>query len=142
VSASLRVEGVTELRRSLEQTAATVPRALTPRIRRVAEAIAADVRSRYPVRSGALAGGVRVQPVSSLEVAVVSTARHAILYDYGSQGPRYERRSGAHRGVMPRGLAFTEARRVGRGRFLNEAREALESLRIPGFVGSPEVRET
>jgi hypothetical protein len=143
MSASLRLEGLAELRRGLETTAATFARStLEPRVRGIAEVLARDVRSRYPSRTGALQSGLSVQVRSPLEVDIVSSARHAVLYDFGSRGPRYERKTGAHRGIMPRTEAFTSARRAARTRLLEQAADALRGLSIPGFTGTPEVRET
>lgn len=150
MSASIEID-VTALREALEAVPDTLRReTLGPIVRESAEGLAADLRGQYAntkrtsINPGTLASRVVVEPGRDgrgLLAKVRSKAPHAHLYEYGTV-QRRTNETGANRGTMPARPTFVPLAIRWRERMVRSAASALRSLRIPGFTGSPEVRES
>jgi len=144
VSASLQLDGVAELRAALMALPEQMSRdEFRPLLQSHAESLAAEVRDAYPKVTGNLADHVKVDKgdVSSLRVRVRTTAKHAHLYEYGTVR-RFTAGTGANRGTMPARPIFVPAAIRWRARMVTATKAALQRMRIPGFTGSAEVRES
>ena len=93
-----------------------------------AMAVSGAIAGRYPIRSGRLANNViaeakRVRGTYQAGSVVLSTARHAMVWDLGSHGDRYDR--GSNRGRMPRGNVFVPQMQRARRAFLTDVKRML-----------------
>ena len=74
-----------------------------PIIQSTADQAAETIRQQYPVSEGVLRRSVRVRGLrrkgASVSIAVVSTAQHAHLFEYGTV--RRSNLKGSNRGTMP-----------------------------------------
>lgn len=145
MSARLTLDGAREMVEALEALPDVLARdALAPIVRESAEGLAADVRSQYARVTGTLAERVVVEPgrdPRGLRAKVRTKAPHAHLYEYGTVGRRTNQ-TGAYRGVMPARPTFIPAAIRAREQMGRRIVAALRALRIPGFTGTPEVRES
>lgn len=145
MSASLSLDGVKEIREALER----LPEQLTrdefgPIVRASAEGLAGELKSSYARVTGTLADRVVVEPGRSgngLMAKVRSKAPHAHLYEYGTVRRRTNE-TGANRGSMPARPIFVPAAIRARERMVRACADAFRRLKIPGFSGTPEVRES
>lgn len=141
--------------RAMVETLERLPRELSqqelaPLIRASAEDLATDVRRAYANTKrtsrnpGTLASRVVVEPGRDelgLRAKVRSKAPHAHFYEYGTVA-RFTNQTGAARGSMPALPTFVPAAVRARERMIRAAKTVLRRLRIPGFTGTPEVRES
>ena len=147
MSASLQLDGVRELVAALEALPDELRRnELGPVVSAHAEALVSELRATYPKHTGTLAARVAAEPSRKgdpLFWKVRSKAPHAHLYEYGTIG-RFTKGTGAYRGIMPEPAqpVFVPAAIRVRERMIRAVKGALQSLRVPGFTGSPEVRES
>jgi len=108
-----RVEGLDDLRAALRALPADLAASAGPLVEAAGDAAAADVRAAYgAVRgTGNLADHVRVERTAGgrfgVAVRVVSGARHAALYEFGTETRRTRR--GWSRGRMPPAHVFIPA---------------------------------
>jgi len=142
MSAEFKLDGMDEIRAALR----TLPEQMTreewgPIVTDAAGGMVGDLKAVYPRVSGALAGGVVVEHVSPLVAKVKSTAPHAHLYEYGTIA-RFTKDTGAARGAMPAKNVFAPAAIRWRERMVQRTKDSLRRMRIPGFTGTPEVRES
>lgn len=146
MSAGFQLEGFDALSRALE----TLPedlsrRELAPVVRSHSDGLATELRSSYDQGgTGTLAARVVVEAgrdPRGLRVKVRSKAPHAHLYEYGTI-QRFTSGTGANRGTMPAKPTFIPAAIRWRERMKRATKTVLQSLRVPGFHGSPEVRES
>jgi hypothetical protein len=104
MSTTLRFDGMAELRAALKNLPEELRSEGAEIVIASGEDAAERIRAEYPVVDGELKRGVKVtrQPSPFGGVAVVkSTAKHAWLYENGSQTRRNAK--GANRGAMPAG---------------------------------------
>lgn len=145
MSASLQLDGVAEMRAALEALPETLAREeLGPIVRATADGLVSELKATYPKHDGVLADRVVVEDSragTGLRAKVRSKAPHAHLYEYGTVR-RFTARTGANRGTMPARPVFVPAAIRWRARMLRATVDALRRLKIPGFSGSPEVRES
>lgn len=107
---SVTVTGLDELAGGLLR----VPQDLLVQANRIVEEeanyAAVQIRGRYPVRSGNLRNHVVVRRKATARGDVVytvtNTAKHALIFEVGSQGRHRFTRAGAARGAMPPGRVF------------------------------------
>jgi len=146
VSAGFQFEGFDDLSRALEALPEDLSRReLAPVVRSHSEGLATDLRSAYDQGgTGTLAARVVVEPgrdLRGLRMKVRSKAPHAHLYEYGTV-QRFTAGTGANRGTMPARPTFIPTAIRWRERMKRATKTVLQSLRVPGFHGSPEVRES
>lgn len=145
MSASLRLTGVTELVAELEAAGERFTREeLAPIVRGSADGLAGEVKAAYAKQTGNLADGVVVEngrDGRGLRAKVRTKAPHAHLYELGTV-QRFTNENGANRGTMPAKPTFVPLAIRWRERLVNRAKDALQRLRIRGFDGSPEVRQS
>ena len=102
-SASFEWEGLDELKEILRYFPAHLTAAASAEIMDEANGAAAEIREDYPEVSGNLKGHVSVVQLSAGEFGaaaqVRSTAKHAHLYEYGTQTRQTD--LGYNRGAMP-----------------------------------------
>lgn len=143
MSATLRVDGMNEMLATLR----TLPdelkqHSLGPVVKSNAEAMAADLKASYHKHTGTLANRVVVEHDvggSPLRSKVRSKAPHAHFYEYGTVR-RFTKGTGAYRGTMPAQPTLVPTAIRWRERMLRAVRARLESMRVPGFRGSPGAR--
>jgi hypothetical protein len=103
MSTRLEILGLDELKAALRALPATMTSQATPIVIGAAQAARADIAGQYPQVTGNLKQGVRVELKSANKDGVVaivkSTARHAWIYEHGTQARHTK--LGASRGVMP-----------------------------------------
>lgn len=146
MSAGFQIEGFDELSRVIEALPEDFSRReLAPVVRSHSDGLATELRSAYTLGgTGTLASRVSVEPgkdAFGLRMKVRSRAPHAHLYEFGTV-QRFTAGTGANRGTMPAKPTFIPAAIRWRERMKRAAKTALQSLRVPGFRGSPEVRES
>ena len=144
MSASFTIDGLKELRDALEALPEQFTQTeLKPLIKASAEGLQAELKSSYRKREGVLADRVVIEARDprGLALRVRSKAPHAHLYEYGTIR-RFTRGTGAFRGTMPATPTLVPAAIRWRRRMLEQTKAALRRMRIPGFTGSAEVRES
>lgn len=146
MSAGFQLEGFDDLSRALEALPEDLARReLAPVVRSHSDGLAADLRTAYDQGgTGTLAARVSVEPgrdPRGLRMKVRSRAPHAHLYEFGTV-QRFTAGTGANRGTMPARPTFIPTAIRWRERMKRATRTVLQSLRVPGFHGSPEVRES
>ena len=146
MSAGFQLEGFDDLSRAIEALPEDLSRReLAPVVRSHSEGLAGELRSFYDKGgTGTLASRVVVEPgkdARGLRMKVRSKAPHAHLYEFGTI-QRFTAGTGANRGTMPAQPTFIPAAIRWRDRMKRAAKTALQSLRVPGFTGSPGVRES
>jgi hypothetical protein len=144
MSARLELDGVRELREALQEMSKTVREdTLGPIVDAAATGLAEDVKASYGKVTGNLAAGVIVEKgrTDSLMRKVRSKAPHAHLYEYGTVS-RTTRTTNANRGTMPAQPTFIPASVRARNRMMGAVKSALRAMRVPGFNGSLDVRES
>lgn len=104
MSTTLEIRGLDDLKAALRALPTTLVSAATPIVIGAAQAARADIVAQYPQGpTGNLKKGVRVELKSANKDGVVaivkSTARHAWIYEHGTQARHTK--LGASRGVMP-----------------------------------------
>jgi hypothetical protein len=104
MSVTLRWTGLAELRAKLQRLPQDLAEDAAGLIHPTALALRDEVRARYPVHTGNLQSHVVVRAAKAphagvVAYAVVSTARHGWLFEYGTKPRRT--RLGANRGFMP-----------------------------------------
>jgi len=108
VSASVTWKGLREFQTWLESLPENVSTEAEHIVQGEANAAAFAIRSRYPARTGNLRSKVVVQRRVSrgglVSYVVKNTARHAAIFEYGTQARHT--RIGANRGSMPPGHVF------------------------------------
>ena len=137
MSAELRLEGLAELRKTLEQLPTQMRReVLLPTVDAAADGLAADLRAAYPKGTATLADRVVVERGKGERILakVRSKAPHAHLYEYGTV-KRYTRETGANRGTMPASPTFVPLAMRWRARMMQEIAGRLRGLRVRGFDG-------
>jgi hypothetical protein len=103
----LRIDGLAELRQALLALPPELVREASVIIHAQAEAAAREIAGAYPVHSGNLRRGIRVDVAGdavSATARVRSTARHAAIFEYGTGARRWV--SGKSTGRMPAGRVF------------------------------------
>lgn len=104
VSASLKFDGLTELRAALRKLPEDLAGEASHIVEGIANGAAADIRRVYPSHTGRLIGGVVVTHFEHGKVAagaiVKSGAPHSHLFEYGTKARRTGK--GANRGTMPK----------------------------------------
>jgi Bacteriophage HK97-gp10, putative tail-component len=102
----LRINGLEELRRALLALPAELVREAGVIVHAQAEAAAREMAAAYPVKTGALRNGLRVElggdHVSAM-AKVRNHARHAYFFEHGTK-ERFDK--GRSRGRMPEGKVF------------------------------------
>jgi Bacteriophage HK97-gp10, putative tail-component len=104
----LHINGLEELRRALMALPPELVREAGVIVQAQAETAAAEMASAYPVKTGALRRGLRVQIAGdavSATARVRNTARHAYIYERGTPAER-RHASGKSTGKMPEGKVF------------------------------------
>lgn len=95
--------GLSGLRAQLSAMPGALADEAVPIIQTAAEQAAEKIKQAYPVVEGNLRRGVKVRGLrregAAVSIAVVSTAPHAHLYEYGTV--RRANLKGANRGTMP-----------------------------------------
>lgn len=111
MSARVQFKGLDELRASLRRLPQEMRDEAFVLIIRTGDAASEEIRAAYEAAkvSGNLARGVRVEPLPSTgrfgaAVRVKSTAKHAFLYENGTQTRKTN--LGANRGAAPPGRVF------------------------------------
>lgn len=108
MGAKIRWTGLDELRADLRRLPAELTGEASGIVTSAANAARDDIASAYPKRTGNLAGNVRVlvKTIGAFGVAVIvrNTAKHAHLFEYGTQARHTD--LGANRGSMPPGNVF------------------------------------
>jgi len=108
MSMSAQWTGVEEFRDWLRSLPVEAPREAEKIVQGEANAAAFQIRSRYPARTGNLRNKVTVQRRVSrqgiVSYVVKNTARHAAIFEYGTQARHTH--IGANRGSMPPGHVF------------------------------------
>jgi hypothetical protein len=103
--------GLSELKSDLQHLPETLVGEGVHLVEGAANATAVDVKRDYPVVTGNLRDHVVVDPVQhsagGVRATVRSTARHAHLFEYGTQARHTS--IGANRGAMPPGHIFVPA---------------------------------
>jgi hypothetical protein len=148
MSATLSVDGLTELRAALAATPDRFRAMLAPMVREMVAGLAAEVVDTYPLGPpgrrtppGNLKAGVRTAAGrSELSGLVRSTAPHAHLYERGT-ALRRRASDGAARGRMPAHRVIIPAAIQWRADLTERAKREFSQLQIPGVDGRPEVRE-
>jgi hypothetical protein len=105
--ARLNLVGLTELREALKALPLELVREAGVIVHAQAEAAANEIRGAYPVHTGNLRNGVRVElfgDAVSATARVRNTAKHAYIFESGT-GPRHWAR-GKNTGTMPSGRIF------------------------------------
>jgi hypothetical protein len=144
MSARLELDGVRELQQALQEMSTTVREdTFGPIVDAAATDLAEDVKASYGKVTGTLADRVVVEKgrTDSLTRKVRSKAPHAHLYEYGTVS-RTTRTTKANRGTMPAQPTFIPAAVRARIRMMGAVKSALRAMRVPGFSGSLDVRET
>lgn len=145
MSASFSLDGVKELQAALHALPNKLAQEeLGPIVLSSAEGLASELKSSYAKVTGTLANRVVVEKgraANGLRVIVRSKAPHAHLYEYGTVS-RFTNETGAARGSMPAKPTFVPAAVRWRARMMRATKDTLMRLRVPGFTGSPEVRES
>lgn len=143
MSASLELGGLKELRDALSDMPEQLKAEFGPVVMAHAEGMAADLKATYHKTDGVLADRVVVEPgrTSPLLAKVRTKAPHAHLYEYGTVR-RFTKGTGAFRGVMPAQPTFVPAAVRWRDRLVRAAKSTLQAMRVRGFTGSFEVRES
>lgn len=143
MSVQLKLDGVDALRRALADLPEVMTRQeWTPLLKDAAEALKSDLQAQYPKVTGTLANRVVVEDGRNpLTMKVRSKAPHAHIYEFGTIR-RFTREKGAFRGVMPAQPTFIPSAIRIRERMVRAVLETLRTMRIPGFGGSPEVRQS
>lgn len=131
MSATLTLEGVAQLRALLRGLPDELTAEAQGIINRRAQAAAAEIKSRYPHRSGLLADGV--QPVTGRGRArwagalVINTTKYAQMFESGSvNGPR-ETGNFENRGVVPARPTFVPIMVKHRDQLYGELAAMVES---------------
>ena len=141
MSASFRVD-ISELRADLLALGAVADAETARIVESHARLFAADLPTRYPAgATGNLRGGVRLDKLGPRRFRVQNRAPHAHLYEFGTVR-RFTSGSGANRGTMPARPVFVPQAIYWRTQMLQRTASWLRSLRVNGFRGTPEVRET
>jgi len=149
MSASFTLDGINDLRTALLAAGPEfADQRLRPLLRQHAHSLAGDVRQQYGRhnRTGNLANHIVVDEQAGnsatlLRSRVRSTARHAYIFEYGT-AVRRTNTTKANRGVMPAANVFVPSAIRWRARLYEDARQALQRLRIRGFDGPPDVKVT
>lgn len=146
MSAGFSFDGFDDLSRTIEALPDDLSRReLAPVVRSHADGLAAELRTAYDQGgTGTLAARVSAEvgrDPRGLRMKVRSRAPHAHLYEFGTVR-RFTAGTGANRGTMPAQPTFIPAAIRWRERMKRAAKTALQGLRVPGFHGSPEVRES
>jgi len=123
-------------------------RALGPSLQREGDAIASKhaeaaaqaTRAGYAVRSGRLRNGVRVERLRLGAYQVKSRARHAHLYEDGTER-RFLNSNGAPRGAMPERPTMIPAAIRWRARMREQLIGLVKRTRIRGMTGTLDVVE-
>ena len=107
----LRFDGLSELREALRNLPGDLTGEARNEVEGAANGAAADIKRSYPVRTGNLRDGLTVthfdQGMFSTGALVKNTAKHAFIYEYGTQARHNA--IGANRGSMPPGHVFVPA---------------------------------
>ena len=135
-----RLDGFAELRTALR----SLPKELVVEAQRIIEAnangAAATIKAAYPVRSGNLRDGVYVRrsEVSTFAggAIVVNAAKHAHLYEFGTQVRRVDK-TGQNGGAMPPNPTFIPVMQRKRQQMYEQLIELLErnGLTVTGSAG-------
>ena len=144
MSAGLELDGLKELQASLRDVPSTLRTEILPPVANAAaDDLVAELRGAYTKGgTGNLAAGVVKETMrQGIGVKVRNKAPHAHLYEYGTIN-RYTNKTGARRGVMPAQPTFVPAAIRARIRMVAAAKSALRAMKVPGFDGSLEVRES
>ena len=143
MSAGLELDGMKELQAALRELPSTLrSETLQPVVDAAATDLVAEVKGAYAKVTGNLADGVVQEKMrDQIGRKVRSKAPHAHLYEYGTIN-RYTNKTGARRGVMPAQPTFVPAAIRARIRMVAAAKSALRAMKVPGFDGSLEVRES
>ena len=142
MSASFTITGLDELRNVLEDLPERLKsQEIGPIIRATADGLASELKSAYPTVTGTLVNRITVEKKDELRARVRNRAPHAHLYEYGTVR-RYTAGTGANRGTMPAKPTFVPAAVRWRARMMRAVKGSLQRLRIPGFRGSMDVRES
>ncbi len=103
MSARITFTGLTELKKALHNLPRHLASEASDIVMQSAESAGAEIKGSYPRKSGALARGVKVtkddQSAFAAGALVKNSARHAYIWEHGSQLRHTE--SGASRGRMP-----------------------------------------
>ncbi len=143
MSIQFKIEGMDEIIAALRELPAQMTRdEWGPIVKDSAEGMTAELKGVYPRVTGTLADRIVLEPGrdSVLRAKVRSKAPHAFIYEHGTVS-RYTKK-GAGRGEMPRANVFVPAAIRWRERMVRKVLESLRSMRIRGFSGSAEVRES
>jgi Bacteriophage HK97-gp10, putative tail-component len=103
----LRINGLEELRRALLALPPELVREAGVIVHAQAEAAASEMAGAYPVHTGALRRGLRVEvsgDQASASARVKNTARHAAIFEYGTGARHWA--NGKSTGRMPAGRVF------------------------------------
>ncbi len=130
MSASLRFDGLSELREQLRNLPAELTAEASGIVTEAATSAEGEVRAKYEAhaRSGNLAKGLRVTHVDSGKYSagalLKSTAPHANLFENGSQARHND--IGANRGSMPPAHVFVPAVMRARRRMWGQLKAMVE----------------
>lgn len=103
----LRITGLADLRAALLKLPPELVREASVIVTAQAEAAAREIASAYPIKTGNLRNGLRVElggDQVSATARVKNTARHAYLFERGTEPRRWA--SGKNTGRMPAGRVF------------------------------------
>lgn len=97
-----------------------------------AYAMAAELRATYPVKTGSLKAGVKVEEVSDLTVKVINDDPEAVLFEVGAVARSTAR--GAYRGTVAPGNVFFPVRKKHRKALRAKFRQMLEEAMVQGMT--------
>jgi hypothetical protein len=104
----IRLDGIEELRDALRRLPHDLKAEAVEIVQETAESAAAEIRAKYPTRTGNLREGVHVRPseVSTFGAGAIvkNSAKHAWIFEHGTVARRTS--IGAKRGSMPPGNVF------------------------------------
>jgi len=105
MSVTLKITGLEQLRADLKRLPEDLQREAAVIVQATADAMAVDVLGQYAVKTGNLRSHVRVETtadvVGGVSSRVVSRARHAWLYERGTDGKKRSWKNGKNTGPMP-----------------------------------------
>lgn len=117
-STRVTVEGLDDLRATLDALPAKVQAAAEEAVKAEVDAVADDMRSAAPVDTGTLVESIHAE-VTGLAGAATATARHAVFVEFGTSSTPAQPFAGP-------------AAELSRGRFPRRVREAIR-----GAIGGP-----
>jgi Bacteriophage HK97-gp10, putative tail-component len=107
VAATLRIDGLAELRRALLALPPDLVREAGVIVQAQAEAAAGEMARAYPVHTGNLRRGLRIEvrhDVGTAKAIVRNRAKHAWIFEKGTKPRRWK--TGKKTGTMPAGRVF------------------------------------